>query len=66
MGVMVSREELYEQYLRVLLERDTAIQLLAEAYEWILRPVETQDDAAYFIMWEEKVKEILYGNRSIE
>lgn len=32
---------------------------LGEAIEWIERPVETQEDAVMFLMFEERAKELL-------
>jgi hypothetical protein len=52
---------IYEKYLDLLEERDYCHELLREALEWIERPVETQDDAALFIYFEDKVKRLIEG-----
>jgi hypothetical protein len=50
---------IYEKYLDLLDERDYILNLLRESMEWIERPVENQDDAAMFLYFESKVKDII-------
>lgn len=56
---MTGVTDIYEEYLKLLALRDDLIELLEEAMEWIERPVETPDDAALFMYFEERVKELI-------
>lgn len=57
--ITFNEKELEAELARLQDVFDELRSTLAEALDWIERPVETQEDGAYFLLFEERAKKLL-------